>query len=232
MFSQRAYTWPSFDHRVCIAICTCTPRLSRTLYRLLELNLSVFLVVILTHPRLCTVAVVAPYLAMCFRCGVEACGVCLWCGHVCAHVPGSSNVLMCGAIQAGPGHAHVPGSSDALTCGAIQAGLGHAHVPGFSDALTCGAIEAGPGHANVPGSMAPLMHSRVGRLKQALAMHMSVAPVMHARVGRFRQALAIHMSLTLVMHTRVWGDSGRPSPCTWLWDTASSLTSIAVACDA
>ena len=52
MFSQRAYTWPSFDHRVCIAVCTCTPRLSSTLYTLLELYLSVFLVVILTHPQL------------------------------------------------------------------------------------------------------------------------------------------------------------------------------------
>ena len=53
------------------------------LYSLLELYLSVFLVIILTHPRLCTVAVVAPYPAMCIRCGLEACGVCLWCGVVC-----------------------------------------------------------------------------------------------------------------------------------------------------
>ena len=35
-------------------------------------------------------------------------------------------------------YAHVPGSSDALTCGAIQAGPGHAHVPSLSDALTWG----------------------------------------------------------------------------------------------
>ena len=157
---KRAYTWPSFDHRVCIAVCTCTPRLSSTLYSLLGLYLSVFLVVILMHPRLCTVTVVAPYLAVYFRCGLEACGVCLWRGHVCAHVPGSSDALTCGAIQAGPGHAHVPSLSDALTCGAIQAGPGHAHVPGTSDTLTC-----------------------VGRLRQALAMHMAVGQSKHSNIN-------------------------------------------------
>ena len=151
-----------FDHRVCIAVCTCTPRLSSTLYSLLGLYLSAFLVVILTHPRLCTVTVVAPYRAVYFRCGLEACGVCLWRGHVCVPM-------------------HVPGSSDALTCGAIQAGPGHAHVPSLSDALTCGAIQAGPGHAHV---LARVMHAHVGRFidKQALAMQVSQAPVTHSRV--------------------------------------------------
>ena len=42
-----------------------------------------FLVVMLTHPRLCTVSVVAPYRAVYLRCGLEACGVCLWRGHAC-----------------------------------------------------------------------------------------------------------------------------------------------------
>ena len=55
---------------VCIAFCTCTPRLSSTLYSLLALYLSVFLVVILTHPRLCTVSVVAPYRAVNLGCGL------------------------------------------------------------------------------------------------------------------------------------------------------------------
>ena len=70
---------------VCIAVCTRTPGLSSTLHSLLELCLSVFLVVILTHPRLCTVSVVAPYRAVYLRCGLEAFGVCLWRGH--AYVP-------------------------------------------------------------------------------------------------------------------------------------------------
>ena len=68
---------------VCTAFCTCTPRLSSTLYSLLGLYLSVFLVVILTHPRLCTVSVVAPYRAVNLGCGLEACGVCVWHGHAC-----------------------------------------------------------------------------------------------------------------------------------------------------
>ena len=80
--SQRAYTRQSLDHSVCTVVCICTPRLSSTLYSLLELYLSVVLVVILSHPQLCTVAAVAPYPAVCIWCGLEACSVCLWC--VCA----------------------------------------------------------------------------------------------------------------------------------------------------
>ena len=68
---------------VCIAFCTCTPRLSSTLYSLLGLYLSVFLVEILTHPRLYTVSVVAPYRAVNLGCGLEVCGVCVWHGHAC-----------------------------------------------------------------------------------------------------------------------------------------------------
>ena len=110
---------------VCIAFCTCTPRLSSTLYSLLGLYLSVFLVVILTHPRLCTVSVVAPYRAVNLGCGLEACGVCVWHGYACvplylatamhlrvgrfrqAQAMHMSLAHICGAFQAGPGPAHV-----------------------------------------------------------------------------------------------------------------------------
>ena len=123
---------------VCTAFCTCTPRLSSTLYSLLGLYVSVFLVVISpsTLLRVCRGSVPWRLLTVWSR------G--LWCVFVawiclCALVPGHCDALTCGAIQAGPGHAHVPRLRIALTCGALQAGPGHRHVSSYTDAhlYTC-----------------------------------------------------------------------------------------------
>ena len=151
--SQRACTSPSLDHRVCIAVCTCTPRLSSTLYGLLELYLSVFLVVILSHPRLCTVAAVAPYPAVCIRCGLEACGVCLWCVCVCTW-------CVCRVHQ---------GVVQLVMCVCCRAAVHGA-------AVLCPAAVTSEFPAQV---LTLVMHARVGRFRQAIAMHMALGPCVH-----------------------------------------------------